>query len=129
MERGAPSGIRTYRDLKVWQDSMQLVEEAYRLALQFPKDEAFGLTTQVKRAAVSIPANIAEGYGRGTTGSYVQFLRIARGSHRELETHLLLVSRLGIAAAPSIEPLLAKCDTVGRMLHGLMSSIQDVDRS
>ncbi len=68
MERGAQSGVRTYRDLKVWQGAMQLVEDTYRLTVQLPKDEAFGLTTQLKRAAVSVPANIAEGYGRGVTG-------------------------------------------------------------
>ena len=76
MERRAQSGVRSYRDLEVWQDAMQLVEDTYRLTAHLPKDESFGLSAQLKRAAVSIPANIAEGYGRGVTGSYVQFLRI-----------------------------------------------------
>ena len=107
MERRPPPEVRTYRDLKVWQEAMQLVKDTYRLTAHLPKDEAYGLTTQLRRASVSIPANIAEGYGRGVTGSYVQFLRIARGSLRELETHLLLVSRLGLREAPSVERLSA----------------------
>ena len=72
------SSIGSYRDLKIWQEAMLLVEQAYRLTPRLPKDEIYGLSAQIKRAAVSIPANIAEGYGRGVTGSYLQFLRIAR---------------------------------------------------
>ena len=118
------SSIGSYRDLKVWQDAMQLAEVSYRLTTKLPKDELYGLSTQIKRASVSIPANIAEGYGRGVTGSYLQFLRIARGSLRELETHFLLAGRLGLVAPTEIEPIIAKCDTVGRMLHSLISSVQ-----
>ena len=105
---------------------MSFVEDCYRLVITFPKDELFGLTTQIKRAAVSVPANIAEGYGRGMTGSYLQFLKIARGSLCELETHLLLVARLGLADRDRIEVLLTKRDSLGRMLH---SSIQNVENS
>ena len=103
---------------------MALVEDCYRLTAKLPKDEVFGLSSQIKRAAVSVPANIAEGYGRGVTGSYVQFLKIARGSLCELETHLLLAARLSLADLADIDALLAKRDAVGKMLHSLIQSIE-----
>jgi four helix bundle protein len=82
--------INSYRDLRVWQDAMTLAESCYRLTRQFPRDELFGLTSQIRRAAASIPANVAEGHGRESTGNFVQSLRVAQGSLKELETHLLL---------------------------------------
>jgi four helix bundle protein len=89
--------INSYRDLRVWQDSMALAEACYRLTRGFPKDEMFGLTSQIRRSATSIPANIAEGHGRENTRSFIQFLRIAQGSVKELETHLLIAQRTGIS--------------------------------
>ena len=80
--------IESYEDLEVWQLAMTLAEHCYELTKQFPKEELYGLISQIRRAAVSIPANIAEGYGRDQTGNFIQFLRIAQGSSRELETHL-----------------------------------------
>jgi len=116
--------IETYRDLRVWRDAMDLAEACYRLTARFPADERFGLTSQIRRACVSIPANIAEGYGRNSKGAYVQFLRVAQGSLKELETHLLLVERLGLAATEAAEPLLASTDALGRMLWALIRSLE-----
>lgn len=118
--------IRSYRDLRVWKEAMDLAEAACLLAGQFPKQELYGFTSQIRRAAASVPANIAEGYGREVKGSYVQFLRIAQGSIKELETHLLLAVRIKLTEDKVSQPVLARCDTVGRMLHGLIRSL---DRS
>jgi four helix bundle protein len=90
----------------------------------FPKHELFGLTTQIRRAAASVPANIAEGYGRDNKGSYVQFLRMAQGSCKELETHVLLASRVLGEGASAPERLLNRAEVVGKMLRGLIRSLQ-----
>jgi four helix bundle protein len=87
--------IQSYRDLRVWREAMLLAELCYKFTRVFPRDELFGLTAQIRRAGASIPANIAEGYGRDNPGSYVQFLRIAQGSCKEVETHVLLSVRVG----------------------------------
>ena len=87
------SKISGYRDLVVWQRAMELAEATYLLTKRFPPDEQYGLTSQARRAAASVAANIAEGYGRQTRASYVSFLRIAQGSLKELETHLILAER------------------------------------
>ena len=103
---------------------MELAAECYKATRAFPREESFGLTAQIRRAATSIPANIAEGYGRESSGSYAQFLRNAQGSLKELETHLLLATKVEIAEGSVSEPLLDRCDVVGRMLRGLIRSIQ-----
>ena len=103
---------------------MDLTEVCYLLTRDFPRGEQFGLTSQIRRAAVSIPANIAEGYGREQTGSYAQSLRVAQGSLKELETHLLISRRITLTSATQIEPLLVRCEVVGKMLRGLIRSIQ-----
>ena len=118
--------IQSYRDLRVWREAMDLAEKCYRLTATFPRRETFGMTAQIRRASVSIAANIAEGYGRETTGAYGQFLRVAQGSLKELETHLLLAGRVGLATDVAVAPLLAACDQIGRMLRSLIRSI---DRS
>jgi four helix bundle protein len=115
--------IQSYRDLRVWREAMSLAEEAYRFTKAFPRDELFGLTAQMRRAAASVPANIAEGYGRENKGSYIQFLRIAQGSCKEVETHALLAQRV-LDDIGSPEVLLERSDTVGKMLHGLIRSLQ-----
>lgn len=112
-----------YRDLIVWQRSMWFAEAVYVLTRDYPREEQFGLTSQTRRAAVSIPANIAEGYGRGTRAAYASFLRIARGSLREVETHLLLAERLAIADTGSTAPLLGTADEIGRMLHAMIQKL------
>jgi four helix bundle protein len=115
--------IESYKDLRVWREGMTLAELSYRFTQHFPRVEQFGLTAQIRRAAASIPANIAEGWGRDQTGSYVQFLRVAQGSCKELETHLLLAQRVLGEAAAHPEPLLEKTDAVGKMLRGLIRSL------
>lgn len=125
------SDIRSFRDLKVWQRGMSVAEAAYRLTQGFPVEERFGLTSQIRRAAVSIPANIAEGHGRGTRAAYASFLRIARGSLRELETHLLLAERLNFGSSQQIMATLGDIDEVGGMLHALITklAVPEVDGS
>jgi four helix bundle protein len=98
--------INSYRDLLVWQEAMHLAEAAYRLTAAFPKEEAYGLTAQVRRSGASVPANIAEGYGRESKGAYVQHLRVVQGSLKEFETHLLLGGRVGLASPAALAPLL-----------------------
>ena len=119
----AEGQIRSYRDLKVWQISMDLAELCYRTTRTFPKDELYGMTSQMRRAAASVPANIAEGHGRNSRGEYLQFLRVAQGALKELETHLLLAQRIGLADEKSIGPILDKCDIVGKMLRALIRSL------
>jgi four helix bundle protein len=116
--------IESYRDLRVWREAMDLVEACYRLSAGFPRREIFTMTAQLRRAAISIPSNIAEGYGRDSTGAYVQFLRIAQGSLKELETHLLLSQRLGFASPREIGTALERSAAVGKMLRSLIRSVQ-----
>jgi four helix bundle protein len=115
--------VESYRDLKVWQAGMEIGEHAYRLSRSFPKEELFGFTSQIRRASASVPANIAEGYGRQSKGEYIQFLRIAQGSLKELETHLMLAVRVGITTDEAIQPLMAVCDAEGRMLQSLIKAL------
>lgn len=115
--------IRGYRDLLVWQRAMLIAEQTYLLSRNFPREEQFGLTSQARRAAVSVAANIAEGYGRGTRPSYASFVRIAQGSLKELETHLVLAERVGVAKAGSTGAILANADELGRMLRSLLNKL------
>jgi four helix bundle protein len=103
---------------------MVLAEHCYRVTSSFPKEEMYGLTAQTRRSAVSIAANIAEGHGRETTGVFVQFLRIAQGSLKELETHLLLACRVRCASQEDVDQLLVRCEELGRMLRSLIRSLQ-----
>ena len=119
------SEVQSYRDLIVWQRAMDVAAATYQLTRDYPRDEVFGLTSQSRRAASSIAANIAEGYGRASRQAYVNFLRIAQGSLKELETHLLLAERVGIARAGSIQPLLEQSDEIGRMLKALIGKLRD----
>ncbi|MBR0697551.1 four helix bundle protein [Bradyrhizobium lablabi] len=104
---------------------MTLTESCYQLTRRFPREELFGLTSQIRRAAASIPANVAEGHGRENTGSFVQSLRISQGSLKELETHLLLAERVGISPSLQSQPILAQCESLGKMLRALIRSLQD----
>lgn len=112
----------SYKELEVWQRSRTLVKQIYQLTAAFPPSEAFGLTSQLRRSAISIPANIAEGYGRKSSGAYLQFLRIAKGSANELETLLILSGDLGLAG--SSDDLLAEVAKLGSMLTNLIARIQ-----
>ncbi len=104
---------------------MTLAEACYRLTGTFPRDELFGLTSQIRRASGSVPANIAEGHGREDTGSFVQHLRISQGSLKELETHLILAERVGILPMLDLSPILSQCESLGKMLRSLIRSLQD----
>jgi four helix bundle protein len=116
--------IKSYRDLRVWQDAMALAEASYRLTRGFPKEEMFGLSSQIRRSAASIAANIAEGHGRENTGSFIQSLRIAQGSLKELETHLLLAARVGLLKEAFVEVSMGQCEALGKMLRALIRSLQ-----
>lgn len=116
--------ISSYRDLLVWQKAMELVAISYRLAATLPRAETYGLTSQIQRAAVSIPANIAEGHGRDHLGDYLHHLSVANGSLMELETHLLLTARLSYVSQNEVEGLLEKTAEVSRMLSGLSKSLR-----
>jgi four helix bundle protein len=117
--------VRTYRDLEVWKKAISLAESCYRKTLPFPREEMYGLTSQIRRCSISIAANIAEGHGRESTGSFIQFLRVSQGSIKELETHWIIAERVGIAKADELNLILSDCDTIGKMLHGLIRSLQD----
>ncbi|MBI2719550.1 MAG: four helix bundle protein [Rhizobiales bacterium] len=104
---------------------MDLTVLRYTLTRRFPKEEMFGLTSQIRRAAASIAANVAEGHGREHSGSFVQFLRIAQGSLKETETHLILAVRVGIATEAKIKSAMKKCEEIGKMLRSLIRAIQD----
>lgn len=114
---------RSYKDLVVWQKAMALVTETYRATASFPKDELFGLTSQVRRAAVSIPSNIAEGQGRLSEKEFRHFLGQARGSLMELETQLQIAENLGYLQKEATADLMESCAEVGRILNGLLASI------
>jgi len=116
--------INSYKDLQVWQRAMDIAAACYEATRDFPKAEAYGMTSQIRRAAVSIPASIAEGYGRDSTGNFVSFLKVAQGSLKELETHLMLTVRVGIAQQDEVQGLLQQCDELGRMLRAYIRSIQ-----
>jgi four helix bundle protein len=103
---------------------MSLAEACYRTTAGFPEEERYGLSSQVRRAAVSIPANIAEGYGRESTASYIQFLRIAQGSQKELETLLQLCQRIGILKESDAGKLFEECERVSKMLRNLVRALQ-----
>ena len=116
--------IQSYQDLDVWQRGMNLAGLVYRLTKAFPKEEMFGMTSQMRRAASSIPANIAEGWGRQGNKEFQQFLRIAQGSLRELETHLLLSQQVEITTREKIEPLLKEATILGKQLVSLQRSLK-----
>ena len=115
--------INSYRDLIVWQRAMELVEEVYRLAGRLPKDELYGLSDQIRRAAVSIPSNVAEGYARKAAKDYGRFLVIARGSKYELETQLEICLRVGYLDKKDAEKALQLCEEVGKMLNSIMAKL------
>ena len=116
--------MAAYTELKVWQKSMDLAESIYGLTTRFPRDERFGLTAQLRRAAVSIPSNIAEGYGREQRGYISQFLRVALGSSREFETQLKLATRLKFATEEQRLEARSLRDEVGKMLRSLLRSVE-----
>ncbi len=121
---GTSSKIKSHRDLVVWQKAIELVVNVYGATERFPKAEVYALTSQVRRAVTSIPANIAEGQGRRLSKEYLYFLSNARGSLWELDTHLEVATRVGFLDADQHAKLQNQMDEVGRMLNGLMRSIK-----
>ena len=117
--------MRRYRDLEVWQFSMDLVVDAYRWTESFPRAEQFSLTAQIRRAAVSVPCNIAEGQGRAQPGEFLNQLSVSRGSLQELETLWILSERLRFLTAQTADDALARCDRISRMLTGLRHSVRN----
>jgi four helix bundle protein len=115
--------IASYKDLIVWQRSIQLTVAVYQLTAAFPTDERFGLTSQLRRAAVSIACNIAEGYGRGSKNEYRHFLGMARGSNAELQTQVVIASELGFGHPQQISDTQALSDEIARMLVSLMQKL------
>lgn len=112
-----------YKDLIVWQKSMELARIIYRLTSRFPRDEVFGLTNQIRRAVVSIPSNIAEGFGRGSDREFIHFLRIAKGSAAEVETQILISEDLHYMSPDDAQAALSLCDEIVRMLGTMIVKI------
>ncbi len=119
--------IRDYRDLIVWREAMEIAEQVYLLTRAFPREEMFGMTSQMRRAAVSIPCNIAEGFGRAQRKSFVQFLRIAQGSLKELGTQTLLAGRIGFLPPEQVEDVMARCQRLGKRLVQFVRSLTSMD--
>ena len=115
--------VRFYRDLIAWQKSIDLVEAVYRISQRFPNDERFGLTAQLRRAAVSIPSNVAEGQSRGTPRDFNKFLDIANGSLAEMETQLIIAGRLNYLQSEELDDVLSKAAEIGRLINGLQKSL------
>lgn len=113
-----------YEKLAVWQKGMDLVSSVYSVTREFPREEQFGLTSQLRRAAVSIPANLAEGYGRKSKSSLAHFARIAQGSLFELRTEMEIARRTGMVLAERIDPLLEQSIELSRMLDGFIRSLK-----
>jgi four helix bundle protein len=116
--------VTTYRDLIAWQKAMDLVADIYRVTQKFPREEQYGLTNQLRRAAVSIPSNIAEGQGRGTPGDLLRGLAISNGSRQEAETQILIADRLGFIDTSDRDAVIANIDELGRIMTGLTKSIR-----
>lgn len=115
--------VSSYRDLEVWKKSIQLVKITYALTKEFPKEELYGLTNQIKRAAISIPANIAEGRNRNTKKEFLNFLKISYGSLAELETHVIIAFELEYCSQNTLDNILAMTAEIGRMINGLRKSL------
>ncbi|MBR2043633.1 MAG: four helix bundle protein [Clostridia bacterium] len=112
-----------YTELKVWQKSMDMVEEVYRVTLKIPDCERFGLIPQIRRAAVSVPSNIAEGYARISTKEYINFLAIARGSNAEITTQLLICKRLGYLSDSDIATVMLLLEEIGKMISAIINKL------
>jgi four helix bundle protein len=120
---GLKEPVRSYRDLVVWRKSMAFVAEIYRCTQSFPQTELYGMISQLRRAAVSVPSNIAEGQARLSTGEFKEFLGHARGSLMEVETQILVAAELGYLKPHEVDALLGRAGEVGRLLNGLLRSL------
>jgi len=115
--------IESYKDLEVWKKGVRFSIEIYAVTREFPANEIYGVTSQVRRAAAAVPANIAEGYGRESSGSYIQFLRIARGSLNETETFLYIAHGLNYMEKKMLNQLIEKTTELGKMLNSLIKKL------
>jgi four helix bundle protein len=120
---GCPVGVQSYRDLTVWNTAVDLTLEVYRITESFPQTERFGLTNQIRRAAVSVASNIAEGHARSTRGEYRNFLSIARGSVIEIEVQLFLAEQIGYVKSPMLIKARGHCDAISRMITSLKRAL------
>ncbi|MGE0109536.1 MAG: four helix bundle protein [Bdellovibrionales bacterium] len=116
--------IHSFKDLDVWKKAICFVTDIYRLSQTFPKEERYGLVSQMRRAAISIPSNIAEGRGKRSTKDFIRYLNIAYGSSAELETQLIIANNLGYAEEEGVEALVERLYETNRMLSGLISSLE-----
>ena len=116
--------IKSFRDLEVWKQSNELVEEIYRLTSSYPDTEKFGLVSQMRRASVSVPSNIAEGHARHTTGEYIRSVGNAEGSLAELETQLVLSKKVGLCGPEEFQRILPNMNSIRKMLNGLRRSLK-----
>lgn len=121
---GNSTSIESYRDLQVWQRGVALTERIYAVTQPFPPEEQFGLVAQLRRAAISIPSNIAEGWGRMSTGEFLRFLRIARGSLTEIETQVIVAHRLGFVDDKTRKGVLDETMVESKMLRALIRSLE-----
>lgn len=121
---GCQMAGQTYRGLVVWQKAMQLVTEIYKLTENFPRTETFGLRSQLRRATISVPSNIAEGQGRDSSKEFCHHLSIAYGSLTEAETQIQIASNLAYISEDDASELMLKCNEVGRLLNGLLRSLR-----
>ncbi len=117
--------INSYRDLLVWKAAVDLAVACYEVTQQFPKGEMYGMTSQIRRAAAGVAANIAEGYGRGTTPNFIQFLKIAQGSLKELETHVIISGRVQLLNVQTGDAILNRAEEIGKMLRTLIRRLQE----
>jgi len=115
--------MKNYKELEVWQKGIDLAIDVYQMTKMFPSEEKFGLVSQIQRAATSIPANIAEGWGRGSTREYMQFLRIARGLLMELETQLIMADRLGYTRGEQLQIFQNEVETLGKRINTLIQAL------
>ncbi|MGC9523900.1 MAG: four helix bundle protein [Anaerolineae bacterium] len=116
--------VTHYRELIAWQKAMDLAVAVYKRTRSFPREEAYGLTAQLRRAAVSVPSNIAEGQGRHSTKEFIRFLGLAQGSLQEVETQIILAARLDYVTEAQETDLLDQCAEVARLLHGLTNALR-----
>jgi four helix bundle protein len=121
--------VKKYSELIAWQKAMDLVESVYKAPASFPREEIYGLTSQVRRAAVSVPSNIAEGQGRKSTMEFLHHLSIAYGSLTETETQLLIAGRLAYLEQKKVDHLIEQTNEVGRLLNGLSNSLSAKQRT
>jgi len=116
--------VKSYRDLEVWQKGVELAVQICQMAYHFPASERFGSAAQLQRSALSIPANIAEGWGRDSTNEFVWFLKVAKGSLHEPETHLIVAHQLGYLTTQRLDELLGETETISRMLLALIRTLR-----